>query len=88
MPLVLIIVVIFFSILFFKKINRYYLKEEMIAGICWFSMYIILDLLIFLPESPMQMSFFEYVMDIGLIYLIIIFFPPGIGYILENKFVK
>jgi hypothetical protein len=85
MPVVLTLVVILFSILFFKRVDQHHFKEGIIAGIIWFIMCIIIDLFLFLPESPMQMSLVSYLMDIGLTYVIIIIIPVGIGYMLDMK---
>lgn len=54
-------------------------------GIIWFVISIVIDLVMFLPESPMQMTFAEYMMDIGVTYFIIIVIPLVIGYMLEQK---
>ena len=85
MPVVLTITLIFFSILFFKRVNEDYFKEGIIVGISWFFISLIIDLLLFLPESPMQMSISEYMIDIGLTYLMIILIPLGFGYLLEYR---
>lgn len=85
MPIVLTITIVFFTVLFFKKVEKEYLKEGIIIGIIWFIISIIIDLIMFLPESPMQMSFPDYMMDIGLTYLIIIIIPIGFGLILDKK---
>jgi hypothetical protein len=47
---------------------------------------IIIDLLLFSPPSPMQMSFINYMMDIGITYLIIPVITVGFGYIIQNKY--
>ena len=85
MPVVLTATLVFFSILFFKRVNEDYFKEGFIVGISWFFISLIIDLLLFLPESPMQMSISEYMMDIGLTYLMIILIPLGFGYLLEHR---
>ena len=85
MPLVLTIALIVFSVLFFKKVNGQYLQQGIFAGITWFVISIVIDLVLFLPDSPMQMSFIDYMIDIGITYLMIIFIPIGIGYVLSVK---
>jgi hypothetical protein len=85
MPVTITIVVLFFSMLYFKKLEKDYLNEGIIMGIIWFVISIAIDLFMFLPESPMQMTFAEYMMDIGITYVIIIILPFGIGYMLEKK---
>jgi hypothetical protein len=39
-----------------------------------------IDLLLFLPESQMQMTFIDYMIDIGITYFIILIIPVGFGY--------
>jgi len=39
----------------------------------------------FMPESPMKMSFADYMMDIGLTYLIIPVICIGFGYLLKKQ---
>ena len=82
MPVVLTATLLIFSILFFRRIKEQYFKMGVIVGISWFLINIIIDLLLFLPEGPMQITLSEYMMDIGLTYLIIIIIPVGFGYLL------
>ena len=85
MPVVLTITVVIFSILFFKRVDREFMKEGFIIGIVWFTISIIIDLFMFIPDSSMHMSLVDYIMDIGLTYLIILVIPVGFGYMLEKK---
>ncbi len=85
MPVVVAISVVFLSVLYFKKLEKDYLNESIIVGIVWLAISIIIDLVMFLPESQMQMSFVNYMMDIGLTYLIIPIIVVGIGYLIEKK---
>ena len=85
MPVVLTITVMFFSIIYFKNIYKEFIKEGVIIGILWFVISLIIDLIMFIPETPMQMTFTDYMMDIGLTYLIILTIPIGIGYLIEKK---
>lgn len=85
MPVVLTITVVIFSILFFKRVDKEFMKEGFIIGIVWFTISIIIDLFMFIPESSMHMSLVDYIMDIGLTYLIILVIPVGFGYMLEKK---
>ena len=85
MPVVLTITVVIFSILFFKRVDREFMKEGFIIGIVWFTINIVIDLFMFIPESSMHMSLVDYIMDIGLTYLIILVIPVGFGYMLEKK---
>ena len=81
MPVVLVITVLFFSIIYFKKTNKDPIKDGLISGITWFLISIIIDIILFIPESPMQMIISEYMMDIGITYIIILIIPIGIGYL-------
>lgn len=85
MPVVLTFTVVLFSILYFYKTEKDYLKDGIVAGVIWLIISLVIDLILFLPESPMQMTITEYIMDIGLTYLIILIIPIGIGYILQRK---
>jgi hypothetical protein len=85
MPVVLVLAVMTSSFLYFKKIEKDLLKEGILAGVLWFVLSLVIDLLLFLPASPMQMSFVDYMMDIGLTYLIIIIIPIGIGGFINKK---
>ncbi|MCK4347723.1 MAG: hypothetical protein KAW47_03820 [Thermoplasmatales archaeon] len=85
MPVVLTITVVTFSILFFKRVDKEFMKEGFIVGIVWFTISIVIDLFMFIPESNMHMPLVDYIMDIGLTYLIILVIPVGFGYMLEKK---
>ncbi len=85
MPVVLTITVVTFSILFFKRVDKEFMKEGFIVGIVWFTISIVIDLFMFIPESSMHMPLVDYIMDIGLTYLIILVIPVGFGCILEKK---
>lgn len=85
MPVTITIAVLFFSMLYFKKLEKDYLNEGIMMGIIWFVISIAIDLFMFLPESPMQMTFAEYMMDIGITYVIILVIPVSVGYMMEQK---
>jgi len=85
MPVVLVFAVMIISVLYFKKIEKESLKEGVIAGVLWFVLSLVIDLMLFLPASPMQMSFSDYMVDIGLTYLIILMIPIGIGALVNKK---
>ena len=85
MPVVLTITVVTFSILFFKRVDKEFMKEGFIVGIVWFTISIVIDLFMFIPESSMHMPLVDYIMDIGLTYLIILVIPVGFGYMLEKR---
>jgi len=85
MPVILTLVVIKSTILFFIKVDKDYFKEGIIAGTVWIIISLILDLMLFIPESQMHIDLSEYFMDIGFTYLIIFIIPAFIGYLLERK---
>jgi hypothetical protein len=83
-PITLTTGVLLFTILYFKNNKKFTVQEGIQIGIIWFIINIIIDLILFLPESPMQMTPPDYFMDIGLTYLIIIIIPIGIGYLITK----
>jgi uncharacterized protein YacL len=84
MPVVLTLTVVFFSVRYFGKINREFIKEGIFVGIIWLIISLVIDLMLFMPESPMQMTLTDYIMDIGIIYLIILMIPAGSGYLMKK----
>lgn len=88
MPLVLSIVVITLAYYYFKNLNSDFVKEGLIIGISWYIINITLDLFLFMPASPMQMSFADYMMDIGLTYVMIPAITLGMGFMAHNKSAK
>lgn len=85
MPVSLVFAVMICSVLYFKKGENQSIYDGVIAGVIWFFISVLIDLLLFLPSSPMQMSFLDYITDIGLTYLIIFIIPFGVGIIMYKK---
>lgn len=85
MPVVVVFVVVLFSILYFKKIEKQWIREGIIAGIMWFLISIVIDLIMFLPETSWHMDIIDYMLDIGLTYLIIIIIPVGYSIRLNKR---
>lgn len=85
MPLILTIVVVTLSYYYLKNIGVNLVKEGIIIGLAWFIINIVIDLFMFMPASPMHMSFVDYMIDIGLTYLIIPTITIGLGYMAQNK---
>lgn len=78
--------VVIFSVLYFKTVNKDYVKEGVMIGITWLIINLIIDLIIMvLLESPMQVSIGDYMMDIGLTYVIIPVITIGFGMILGKR---
>ncbi len=84
MPVVITISAVPFLILYFSKLQAHFLKEAVLLGIIWLAISLILDLLLFM-EGPMKMPFADYMMDIGLTYLMIPTISIGFGCLLEKR---
>jgi hypothetical protein len=85
MPVVLTLVVLIFTIFYFIKLDKDFISEGILIGIVWLVISILIDLVMFLPETEWHMTFPEYMMDIGLTYLIILLIPLGVGYLIDKK---
>jgi hypothetical protein len=83
MSVVLTLTVVLFSIKYFRNLSIDFLREGILTGTVWFLISIILDLSLFM-WGPMQMSFENYMMDIGITYLIIPTVTVGFGYIIQK----
>ena len=81
MPVVVVISVVVFAALYFRKVKADFLKEGIVVGIVWLMICLVLDLLMF-TEGPMKMSLADYMMDIGLVYLMIPIITVGFGWVL------
>ena len=85
MAVILTVVVVKATFLYFINTDKDFFTDGILLGIIWFVISVVIDLILFLPESPMQMSLADYWMDIGLTYLIIIIVPIGFGWLLHKK---
>jgi len=85
MPLVITVMVVVLAYLYLKNIRTDFIKEGVIIGGSWFIINIAIDLVMFMPPSPMQMSLTNYMMDIGFTYLMIPVITIGFGYLLDSK---
>ncbi|MDE3090428.1 MAG: hypothetical protein KGJ80_13685 [Chloroflexota bacterium] len=83
MAVVVTIVAVVFSILYLRQVRSGFVGEGALIGVAWFVVNLLIDLLLFLPPSPMQMSFPDYMADIGLTYLIYPVVSMGFGYLLD-----
>ncbi|MGB9979075.1 hypothetical protein [Methanobacterium sp.] len=79
---------VIFSYLYFKGIETNFVREGIINGVLWFIIVIVIDLLMFMPASPMHMNFTDYMMTIGVKYLIIPVVTIGSGYVAQNKIIR
>lgn len=84
MPLVLTIVAIKLSYYYLRKIRTGYLKEGLMIGLIWYIMMVAIDLIMFLPQSPMHMNLTDYMMDIGITYLIVPVITTGMAYLAQG----
>lgn len=84
MPVVISLCVVMFLNLYFKKVEAHFLKEGFVLGLVWFAVSIAIDLSMFM-WGPMKMTFADYMMDIGLTYLMIPIITVGFGLFVEKK---
>ena len=78
-------VAVIFAILYLRGVQRDLLRAGIIIGIAWFVINVVIDLLLFLPPSPMQMPFGDYMLDIGLTYLIYPIVTIGLAYLASRR---
>ena len=83
MPVVVVAAAVALAIRYLRH-SKNSQQESVRLGVLWLAISIAIDLAIFLPPSPMQMSFMTYVQDIGLTYLIIPICTIGIGRAFEH----
>ena len=84
MPVVLTVFCVLFANLYFRKLKSNFVREGLILGVLWFVVRVVIDLPL-LTLSPLNMSFVEYMKDIGLTYLILPAITTGFGYLLEKR---
>ncbi len=85
MPLVLTIITVLLACTYLKSIQKEFVKESILIGVTWFLINVIIDLIMFLPVSPMQMTLNDYMADIGITYLIIPVITMGMGYLVKSQ---
>lgn len=83
MPVALSALTLWFLYLYFKGITSGYAKTGLIAGVVWLIMNVLLDQLLF-SRGPMQMTFINYLYDIGFTYLLIPVITAGAGYLMDR----
>lgn len=82
MPVALSALTLLFLYLHFKGTASGFAKAGFVAGVVWLIMNILLDQLLF-SWGPMQMSFVNYLYDIGLTYLMIPVITTGAGFLTD-----
>ncbi len=85
MSILIAVSAVIFSCLYFRSIETNFVMEGVVTGIVWFVIAVVMDLLMFLPASPMHMGFTDYMMAVGVKYLIILVITIGSGYMAQNK---
>lgn len=85
MPLVITLMVVTLSYQYLKTLKTDLIREGIIIGIVWFVINIAIDMVLFLPASPMHMSLTSYMGDIGVTYIMIPMITIGMGYMAVNK---
>ena len=78
MPVVVAITVVVFALLYFRKVEANFVRTGFAIGLLWLLISIGIDLPLML-SPPVEMSFVEYMADIGLTYVIIPTITIGIG---------
>ena len=76
---------VLFAGLYFRGLTTGFLKTGVLIGTAWLIINLAIDLPLFMLESPMQMSFSDYLMDIGITYLIIPIVSTGFGFLLQQR---
>ena len=59
------------GLVYLKRLDRGFVREELQLGLIWFAMCILIDAPLMLFGGPMKMSFGAYMADIGLTYVVI-----------------
>lgn len=85
MPIAIALSVVIFGKMYFNKVEENYKKEGIWLGLIWIIISLVIDLILFMPQSPMHLSFLEYLMDIGITYLMIPVITIGFGCLLDKK---
>lgn len=85
MPVIITIITVVLASIYLKNAEGDLLREGALIGVAWFLISVIIDLFLFLPPSPMQMSITSYFMDIGITYIIIPIITMGMVYLTGKK---
>jgi len=85
MPVVITLSVVVFTYLYFKKVEKNIVAEGAKLGIIFLLISIVIDLILFMPDSPMHMSLINYIADIGLTYLMIPVITVGMAYAIDRE---
>jgi len=80
MPIVVVLAVVIFAVLYGRKVKSIVLEEWVKLGVLWLAVSVAIDLLMF-SWGPMKMSLADYFKDIGFTYLMIPIISAGFGYL-------
>ena len=83
MPVALTLVCVVFALLYFNGLKANFLRAGIWLGVVFLVVSVVIDLPLMLP-APIQMPFADYVMDVGLTYLIYPVITIGLGYALDK----
>lgn len=84
MPLVISLTTVVLAFWYLKNWDGNHTAEGVILGVSWVMTSIIIDLVLFLSPSAMQMSLTDYLADIGITYLMIPFITGGMGFLADR----
>lgn len=70
-------------VLYFKTIERNFLKESVVTAIIWIAISLILDMVAIMPFA--KLSLLEYFMQIGIENIAAAIIIVAVGYLLEKK---
>lgn len=85
MPVAITLSVVLFTFLYFKNVEKDMRGEGVKLGLIFLFMSLVIDLILFMPESPMHMSFPDYLADIGVTYLMIPVLTVGMAYTIDRE---
>ena len=81
MPVVISIATSFFAFMYLIEVEKNFIKEGLYFGIIVTVINWIIDAVLMLSPSPMQMTFSDYFQDIGFTYFMILPISLGFGFI-------
>lgn len=79
MPVVLAAATMFFGVRHFRSVHADFVLAGIVMGLVWLAINLIIDLPLFLFGGPMQMTWGDYLADIGVTYLMIPVITTGLG---------
>ncbi len=84
MPVVLSMATSFFTFKYLSKVENNYVKESLYFGIIATAINWLIDAMLMLSPSPMQMTLSDYFQDIGFTYFMILPITLGFGFIANH----